>query len=76
MIVEFRLTIKKAVIAGKFVDFLELNWQEELTAVQLAGRFNKWLYDDEFVEKKLPDLHRAKVCLLSINPLQASRKTL
>ena len=69
MKVDFRLTIKNAVVSGKSIDFFELNWREELSTVQLAGRFNQWLYDDEFIQDKLPDLKQAGQCLLSINPL-------
>ena len=68
MKVEFKLTIKNALISGRSVDFFEFKWSEELTSVQLAGRFNKWLYDDEFFKDKLPDLSHASHCLLSINP--------
>ena len=69
MIVDFKLTLKNAVVSDKFIDFLELQWQEDLSPVQLAGRFNKWLYDDEFVRENLPDLARAGQCLLFISPL-------
>jgi len=69
MKVDFRLTIKNGVISGKSVDFFELKWSEELSSIQLAGRFNQWLYDDEFIKDKLPDLNQASQCLLSINPM-------
>jgi len=69
MKVDFSLTIKNAIISGKSVDFFELKWSEELSSVQLAGRFNQWLYDDEFIKDKLPDLNQASHCLLSITPI-------
>ena len=68
MHVDFCLTIKDGVISGKSVDFFELSWREDLTSVQLAGRFNRWLYDEEFITDQLPDLNCAGQCLLSINP--------
>ena len=68
MKVYFSLTIKNGVISGKSIEFFEVKWCEELTSVQLAGRFNQWLYDDEFVKNKLPDLNHASQCLLSIDP--------
>jgi len=63
------LTLKNAIVSDKFIDYLEFQWQEDLSPVQLAGRFNRWLYDDEFVRKSLPDLARAGQCLLFISPL-------
>ena len=69
MKVEFCLTIKDAVISGDRIEYLEFKWREDLSPVQLAGRFNRWLYDDDFVQDSLPDLNRAERCLLSINPL-------
>jgi hypothetical protein len=69
MKVDFCLIIDNAVISGRKFDYLELKWQEELSPVQLAGRFNQWLYDDEFIQQNIPDLCRASRCLLSINPL-------
>jgi len=69
MQVDFCLTIKDAVISGNYIDFLELKWREELSPVQLAGRFNRWLYDEEFINESMPDLNRAERCLLSITPL-------
>jgi hypothetical protein len=68
MIVDFCLVIDKAVISGHQIDFLEFRWREDLTSTQLAGRFNRWLYDDEFIKDSLPDLTDAGRCLLSINP--------
>lgn len=69
MKVDFCLTIDKAVISGKSIDYLELRWQEDLSPGQLAGRFNRWLYDDEFIKDSLPDLNQAARCLLSISPM-------
>lgn len=69
MKVDFSLIIDDAVISGKKFDYLELKWQEDLSPVQLAGRFNQWLYDDEFIKENLPDLSWANRCLLTINPL-------
>jgi len=69
MIVEFGLTMKNAEISGVFVDYFELRWLEELSSAQLARRFNQWLYDDEFISDRLPDLNNADHCLLSISPL-------
>ena len=63
------MTLKNALISGNRIDYLELKWREDLSPVQLAGRFNRWLYDDDFVQDNLPDLNRAERCLLSINPL-------
>lgn len=69
MKVDFCLTLDNAIISGKAVDYLEVRWQEELTPGQLAGRFNRWLYDEEFIKDSLPDLDQARRCLLSISPL-------
>ncbi|MCP4580980.1 MAG: hypothetical protein GY839_05140 [candidate division Zixibacteria bacterium] len=69
MQVDFCLTIFDAIISGDSVDYFELKWSEDLSPVQLAGRFNRWIYDDEFIRDRLPDLSRAGRCLLSINPL-------
>ncbi len=69
MKVDFSLIIKDAVISGRFVEYFELRWYEEISPVQLAGRFNRWLYDDEFIQNSLPDLDQAGHCLFSINPM-------
>ena len=69
MQVDFRLTIKNAVIADQNVQHFELIWREDLTPIQLAGRFNQWLYDDDFVMRSLPEMDQAGYCLLSITPL-------
>jgi hypothetical protein len=69
MKVEFSLTMKNAEISGAFVDYFELRWLEELSSAQLARRFNQWLYDDEFISERLPDLCNADHCLLSISTL-------
>jgi len=69
MKVDFCLTIIDAVISGDPIDYFELKWSEDLSPVQLAGRFNRWIYDDEFIRNRLPDLNQAGRCLLSINPL-------
>jgi len=69
MRVDFCLTIKNAIIADRQIDYFQLSWCEDLTPLQLAGRFNRWLYDDDFLSRTLPDLHHAGVCTLSINPL-------
>jgi hypothetical protein len=69
MTVEFRLTMKNAEISGVSVDYFELKWLEDLSSVQLARRFNQWLYDDEFLSDKLSDLTNADHCLLSISPM-------
>jgi hypothetical protein len=71
MIVSFCLSIDNAVISDRKIDFLELRWEEDLSSTQLAGRFNRWLYDDEFIKDSLPDLTHARHCLLSINPLNS-----
>ena len=69
MRVDFGLIIKNGVISGRRVEYFELKWQEELSPSQLATRFDRWLYDDEFLHEKLPDLASAGRCLLTINPL-------
>ncbi|OQX91726.1 MAG: hypothetical protein B6D58_06640 [candidate division Zixibacteria bacterium 4484_95] len=61
--------MKNADISGVSVDYFELRWLEELSSVQLARRFNQWLYDDEFLSDRLPDLTNADHCLLCISPL-------
>jgi hypothetical protein len=48
MLVDFNLTIKNAQILNTEVEHFELTWREDLTPVQLANRFNRWLYDDDF----------------------------
>jgi hypothetical protein len=68
MTVKFCLKAKDAIIRGTPIEYLELCWQEELTHTQLAQRFNTWLHDQTFVEKKLPDLKEAAFCQLFINP--------
>jgi len=69
MQVDFCLTIRDAQIFNNHVEHFELTWREELTPVQLAGRFNSWLYDDEFIHRSIPDLSRMGYCMLSITPL-------
>ncbi len=69
MTVDFSLILNNAVISGRNIEYLELKWQEELSPKQLAGRFDKWLYDDEFISESMPDLLSAGRCLLTINPL-------
>lgn len=68
MTVRFCLQMKNAVIADLIVDYFELRWQEELSAYQLADRFNVWLRDEAFIEKRLPDIREAAFCQLTINP--------
>lgn len=67
--VDFSLTVRDALISGRRVDYLQLRWREELTPVELAGRYNRWLYDDDFVGRQLPDIIGASQLLLSISPL-------
>ncbi len=68
MKVRFRLKLMDAHIGPDRVDFLELEWHEQLTPKQLAARFHVWLNDREFVERQLPDLKTATYCQLSIDP--------
>jgi hypothetical protein len=72
MKVDFCLTIKDAQISNKLIEHFELTWREDLTPIQLAGRFNQWLYDEDFLENSIPDLDRVGYCMLSINPLQTT----
>jgi hypothetical protein len=60
--------MKNALIGTKSVDYLEINWQEELDQHQLANRFDTWLHDETFIERRLPDLKEAAYCQLQINP--------
>ncbi len=69
MNVRFCLKMKNAHIGEDIIDFLELEWHEELTPRQLAARFHVWLNDQDFVERQLPDLKEAAYCQLSINPV-------
>jgi hypothetical protein len=69
MQVDFRLTIKNAQILDNHVEHFELAWREDLTPVQLAGRFNRWLYDEEFIRDSIPEISQIGYCMLSINPL-------
>jgi hypothetical protein len=68
MKVKFCLKMKKALVGTISVDYLEINWQEDLNQEQLAGRFNTWLYDESFIEQRLPDLKEAAYCQLMIDP--------
>ena len=70
MKVRFSLKMKDALIGDDVVDFLELEWHEQLTPRQLAARFHVWLNDHDFVERQLPDLREATYCQLSIDPLE------
>jgi hypothetical protein len=70
MEVRFSLRMKDAIVDGDVVDFLELEWREQLTPRQLASRFHIWLNDQYFVERQLPDLQDAAYCQLSIDPLK------
>jgi hypothetical protein len=72
MLVDFCLTIKNAQILNNDVEHFELTWREDLTPVQLAGRFNQWLYDEDFLMNSLPELDQVGYCMLSINPLQTT----
>jgi hypothetical protein len=60
--------MKDAIIGKKNIQFLEINWEEDLTCNQLASRFNIWLKDETFIERRLPDLKEAAYCQLSIDP--------
>jgi hypothetical protein len=62
--------MRDALIGDAVVDYLELGWQEELTPRQLAARFQAWLNDSTFIERKLPDLKEAAFCQLFISPSQ------
>jgi hypothetical protein len=68
MRVRFCLKIKNALIGTISVDYLEINWSEELDQHQLASRFNTWLHDETFIERRLPDLKEAAYCQLQIDP--------
>ncbi len=70
MKVQFSLKMKEAWIGDNLVDYLELEWHENLTPVQLAARFHVWLNDQTFIERQMPDLRKATYCQLFINPLQ------
>ena len=71
MLVEFSLKLKNGFLGGSEIQFLELEWNEELTKNELVDRFNAWLYDQDFIEKRLPSLATADFCQLSINPLKS-----
>jgi hypothetical protein len=60
--------MKNALIGTISVDYLEINWEEELTRKQLAGRFQAWLNDETFIQRRLPDLKEASFCQLLIDP--------
>jgi hypothetical protein len=60
--------MRDAVIGETPVEFLELAWEEDLNPRQLAERFQAWLSDCTFVERKLPDLKEATFCQLTIDP--------
>jgi hypothetical protein len=68
MLVKFCLKMKNALIGTISVDYLEINWQEELTHTQLAGCFQAWLNDETFIQRRLPDLQEASFCQLLIDP--------
>jgi hypothetical protein len=68
MTVKFCLKLKDAVIGQNSVDYFEVSWQEELDTQELADRFGAWLKDQNFIERKLPDLKNAAYCQLSIDP--------
>jgi hypothetical protein len=70
MIVQFSLKMKDAWIGDDLVDYLELEWHENLSPRQLASRFHVWLNDQTFIERQMPDLREAAFCQLLINPLQ------
>lgn len=65
----FSLKMRDALIGERMIDFLELEWHEQLTPRQLAARFHIWLNDRYFVERQLPDLRDASYCQLFIDPL-------
>lgn len=71
MLVEFSLKLKNGSLGGSEIQFLELKWNEELTRIELVDRFNAWLYDQDFIEKRFPGLATADFCQLSINPLKS-----
>lgn len=60
--------MEDAIIGGTPVEFLEVCWQEDLDAQELADRFRTWLDDRTFIEKRLPDLKEAAFCQLTIDP--------
>jgi len=72
MLVDFSLTIKDAQILNNEIEHFELTWREDLTPVQLAGRFNQWLYDEDFLANSLPELDHVGYCMLTINPLEST----
>jgi len=67
--VRFSLKMKDALIGNDIIEFLELEWHEQLTPRQLASRFHSWLNDQYFIERQMPDLREASYCQLSIDPL-------
>jgi hypothetical protein len=69
MQVQFCLKMKDALIQSTSVDYLELEWQEELSPKDLADCFNQWIGDHTFIQRRLPDLQQAEYCQLFINPL-------
>ena len=69
MQVQFCLKMKDALIENKSIDYLELEWQEDLTPTDLADCFNQWIGDQTFIQRQLPDLIQAEYCQLFINPL-------
>lgn len=68
MKVRFSLKMKDARIGEETIEYLQLDWHEQLTPKQLAARFHVWLNDHEFVGRQLPDLKDATYCQLSIDP--------
>jgi hypothetical protein len=69
MQVKFSLKMKNALIGTKYVRYFEIDWQEDLNRQELAERFNSWLNDETFIQRRLPDLKEAGYCQLLIDPL-------
>jgi hypothetical protein len=68
MQVKFSLKMKNAIIGTKYVQYLEIDWSEDLSRQELAERFDTWLNDETFIRHKLPDLKEASYCQLLIDP--------
>ncbi len=68
MQVKFCLKMRNAIIGTKYVQYLEIDWSEDLSRQELAERFDTWLNDEMFIRHKLPDLKKADYCQLLIDP--------
>ena len=69
MQIQFELTMNNAVVNGKLIDQIIIQWPEELTADELLDVSLRWMMTKYFLINRMDGLQKVKDSSLSIQPI-------